>query len=89
MPRWSFTAHPATVGETYWQHLRAATGFSLRLIGAGTACLVHAVFPFLFVKTGSNAIDELHRRMVTHRARRAAAATADTPAVGEPLQASR
>jgi hypothetical protein len=88
MPRWSFTAHPATVGETYWQHLRTASGFSLRLIGAGAACLVHAVFPFLFVKTGSNAIDELHRRMVTHRARRAMA-IADTSAAIEPLQALR
>jgi uncharacterized protein DUF6356 len=77
MPRWSFTEHPASVGETYLQHLVTASGFAARLIAAGGACLVHAVFPFLFVKTGSGAIQELHRRMVTHR-RHEPAGAADT-----------
>jgi hypothetical protein len=31
---------------------------------------VHGVFPFLFVKTGSNAVSRLHQRMVAHRDRR-------------------
>ena len=51
-----FRDHPASVGESYGEHLGAATGFGLRLIGAGLACLVHGLLPFLFVKTGSNAI---------------------------------
>ncbi|MDP2322666.1 MAG: DUF6356 family protein, partial [Gammaproteobacteria bacterium] len=36
-----FTEHPASVGESYIEHLISATGFSLRMIGAGLACLVH------------------------------------------------
>ena len=30
---------------------------------AALAALVHAVFPFLFVNTGSRTMDKLHRRM--------------------------
>jgi len=67
------TEHPASVGETYTQHLASATGFSLRMIAAGLACLIHALLPFLFVKTGSNAIVALHDRMVLNRARHAPA----------------
>jgi hypothetical protein len=66
-----FTEHPATAGETYWQHLGAAWGFSWRLMAASLACLVHALLPFLFVKTGSRAITELHDRMVANRQRHA------------------
>ena len=62
-----FTEHPASVGETYWGHLLRACWFSGKmLLGAG-ACLVHAIFPFLFVKTGSRAITQLYAEMVTHR----------------------
>jgi hypothetical protein len=64
-----FSAHPASVGESYLQHLRVALGFSGRLLFAGIACLVHAVFPFLCERTGSNCILELHERMVSRRRR--------------------
>ena len=69
MANWSFTEHPASVGETYGQHLASASGFSLRMIMGGLACLVHGLFPFLFVTTGSSMIRELHHRMVVARAR--------------------
>jgi hypothetical protein len=62
-----FTRHPREVGETYGEHLVSAGGFGLRMIGGGIACLVHAVLPFLFVRTGSRTMDALHRRM-TRRA---------------------
>lgn len=63
-----FTEHPESVGESYVEHLVNATGFAVRMMLAGAACLVHAVFPFLFVKTGSRMITELNDRMVVHRA---------------------
>jgi len=34
---------------------------------AGIACLVHGVLPFLFVRTGSQAISELNDRMLINR----------------------
>lgn len=64
-----FTEHPASVGETYSEHLERATRFGLRMVLAGLACLVHAVFPFLFVRTGSTAVDELHEQMTAVRRR--------------------
>ncbi len=64
-----FTDHPATVGETYGEHFASAMGFSLAMLRAAFACAVHAVLPFLFVKTGSECITELHDRMVTNRSK--------------------
>jgi N-acetylglutamate synthase-like GNAT family acetyltransferase len=63
----SFTAHPASVGENYFQHLRHAAAFAGSMISGGLAVLVHAVLPFLFTKTGSGIIATLHTRMVTDR----------------------
>jgi len=62
-----FNEHPASVGETYWEHLLRASWFSGKMLMAAGACFVHALLPFLFVKTGSNTISELHTAMVTHR----------------------
>lgn len=62
-----FTEHPASVGETYWDHLLRASWFGGKMLLAAGACLIHAIFPFLFVKTGSQAITRLYSEMVTHR----------------------
>ena len=63
----AFTDHPASVGESYTQHLFRAVYFGVRMVFAGIACLVHGVLPFLFVRTGSRAIAELNDRMVVNR----------------------
>lgn len=67
----AFRAHPASVGETYLEHLRAASGFSFSMLRAGACCAIHGVLPFLFQSTASRAIEDLHRRMVRERDRRA------------------
>ncbi len=64
-----FTEHPRSVGESYFTHLGQAFAFSGRMIAAGFACLLHGVFPFFFVRTGSRCIEHLHDRMVANRAR--------------------
>ena len=66
-----FTEHPASVGESYGEHLAMASGFGLRMILGGCACLIHGLLPFLFVKTGSAQVATLHDRMVTNRRRQA------------------
>ena len=58
----AFTAHPASVDETYFQHLRFAARFSGRLALAAGAAMIHAVLPFLFEKTASRIVAELHSR---------------------------
>ncbi len=65
-----FTDHPASVGENYFEHLFAALSFSGGLLIAALVCLVHALLPFLFVKTGSLRITGLYEQMVSHRDRR-------------------
>ena len=64
----AFTEHPATVGESYLEHMRSALGFSATMIGAAVCCTVHAFLPFLFQRTGSTTIDGLQRRMLRRRA---------------------
>jgi hypothetical protein len=71
-----FTEHPATVGETYWQHLAHAAGFAFWMVVGGIACLLHAIFPFACVTTGSGIIRKLHDRMVVNRAPASAATSA-------------
>ena len=62
-----FTEHPASVGETYGKHMARASWFGARMMLAGMACMVHAALPFLFVSTGSRAIEELNARMLATR----------------------
>ena len=62
-----FTAHPETVGETYWQHMAVALSFAGALFGAAFAALVHAFFPAWFEKTASAKIACLHERIVRNR----------------------
>lgn len=58
-----FTSHPREVGETYFEHMGIASRVGLQMGGAALACFVHAVFPFLFVRTGSATIEKLHRQI--------------------------
>ena len=64
-----FTTHPASVGETYLQHLASASRYSFQMIGAGVCCFIHGLLPFLFVRTGSTAVAGLHARMIVNRSR--------------------
>lgn len=77
------THHPASVGETYSQHFRTASSFSLSMMAGGISCAVHAVLPFLFKTNASQRIERLYDRMVTNRRRqtrsRAAPPVAATP----------
>ena len=61
------TEHLREVGETYPQHLVKAAGFGITMLVAGVACLVHALFPFLFVRTGSSCIHRLHEELEDRR----------------------
>jgi hypothetical protein len=65
-----FTEHPASVGETYLEHLCAATGFATQMILGGLASFLHALFPFAFRRTGSECIEQLYDRMVMNRSTR-------------------
>ncbi|MEL6958891.1 MAG: DUF6356 family protein [Pseudomonadota bacterium] len=63
-----FRAHPATVGETYLQHMAFAFGFAFWLAVAAGAAMVHAVFPALCETTASRILTRLSGRMQTRHA---------------------
>ena len=62
-----FVDHPTSVGETYFQHFRAASGFAGTLVAADIACLIHAVVPGLFATAASRRVGQLHQRMIAGR----------------------
>jgi hypothetical protein len=82
-----FTDHPKALGESYVEHMGMAFGFGRAMLLGGLACLLHGIFPFLFVKTGSDTIRELHSLMVTNRTR-SAASVAVQPRPATPASAN-
>lgn len=62
-----FVDHPASVDETYLQHMAMAGSFGWAMLRASGACFVHALVPALCEKTGSGIIRQLHDKMVTNR----------------------
>ena len=62
-----FNEHLESVGESYFEHARHAASFAAAMFVGSLACLGHAIFPFLFVRTGSDVIRRLHERMVVNR----------------------
>lgn len=62
-----FIEHPASVDETYAEHLISALSFGTKMIVAGVACMVHGLLPAVFVNRGSETICALHERMVVKR----------------------
>jgi hypothetical protein len=58
-----FTTHPHDVGESYGEHMATAAGFGATMLLGGLCVVVHAIFPFVFVQTGSRTMRNLHKRM--------------------------
>ena len=65
-----FTKHPHSLGETYIEHLFAALLFGGKMLLGGFACIIHAVFPFLFETTGSSMLFKLTQRFTERRTAR-------------------
>lgn len=58
-----FLDHPATVDESYFQHMRFALTFAFWLTVAGLAALVHAVVPAACETTASRILRRLVAKM--------------------------
>lgn len=58
-----FLDHPREVGESYGEHFATASGFGLRMIVGGAACVVHAFVPMVFVRTASETVKTLYAQM--------------------------
>lgn len=63
-----FLDHPATVNESYFQHMRFAFGFAFWLAVAAGAALIHALIPALCETTASRILRRLHDRITRRHA---------------------
>ena len=50
------------------EHGIGALAIGMRMIGAGAACLVHAIVPALFTNTAGKTVVDLHAHMTARRA---------------------
>lgn len=57
-----FLAHPATVNESFFEHMFFALRFAAMLFLAAFAALIHAFVPALFEKTASKIIADMYER---------------------------
>lgn len=62
-----FLAHPRSVGESYGEHAATAARFGVTMMVGGAACIVHAVLPFLFVRTASDSVKRLYAQMMARQ----------------------
>lgn len=59
-----FTKHPKAMNESYSEHFVCAVRFGVTMLIGGMACIIHAFFPFLFQKTGSNLLIAMTERFI-------------------------
>jgi hypothetical protein len=62
-----FTEHPHDVGESYCTHFKFAAYMGINQLMASLAWIIHAIFPFLFMKTGSSISIRMMRIFIERR----------------------
>jgi hypothetical protein len=70
-----FVEHPRSLGMTWVSHGVGAVAIAGKLIGAGLACLVHAVVPGVFTETAGRTVTGMYDHM---NKRKAGAANPDS-----------
>lgn len=63
-----FLEHPRSLGMSWAEHGAGAVVIGGRMVGAGMACIVHAVLPGLFTETAGRTVKDLHDHMVRRKA---------------------
>ena len=63
-----FIEHPRSLGMSWAGHAVGAVAIGARLIGAGAACLVHAIVPGWFTETAGRTITGMYDHMMQRRA---------------------
>ncbi|HVM23381.1 MAG TPA: DUF6356 family protein [Sphingomicrobium sp.] len=63
-----FVDHPRSLGMSWAQHGIGALWIGTRLIGAGLACIVHAIVPGWFTQTAGKTVTGMYEHMVRRKA---------------------
>ena len=71
--RWArlFSEHPASAGETYFEHQRRAFRVARRLLVASAAAIVHALVPAFLTTQASDRVVEVYDEIQESRRREA------------------
>ena len=64
------TRHLADVGETYLDHAGFALSIAARCAWTTVLLVIHAAFPFLLERAGSEALKRIHADIAARAARR-------------------
>jgi hypothetical protein len=62
-----FTEHPRSLGMTWVSHGAGAVRIGVELLGAGAACIIHAIVPGWFTETAGRTVIRLHDHMVKRK----------------------
>jgi hypothetical protein len=63
-----FTEHPRSLGMSWAGHGAGAVKIGLTLVGAGAACLVHAIVPGWFTQTAGKTVTSMYDYMMKRKA---------------------
>jgi len=62
-----FLNHPRNINESYFEHLFFAMRSGLKLVIGGLACILHSIFPFIFIDTASKTVTRLSNEFEQRR----------------------
>ena len=63
-----FLEHPRSLGMSWASHGVGAIAIGAKLVGAGCACLIHAIIPGFFTQTAGKTISSMHEHMLQRKA---------------------
>jgi len=63
-----FLEHPRSLGMSWAGHGVGAVAIGARLVGAGCACIIHAVVPGVFTQTAGKTITDMYDHMAQRKA---------------------
>lgn len=63
-----FSDHPRSLGMSWAEHGAGAIVIGTRMVGAGLACIAHAIIPGIFTETAGRTVMDLHDHMIKRKA---------------------
>lgn len=63
-----FLDHPRSLGMSWAKHGAGAIAIGVTLVGAGTACLVHALVPGWFTQTAGRTVARIYDHIQSRKA---------------------
>jgi len=58
-----FNEHPKNVNLTYYEHFKLSSSISFKLFISSIKAFVHSIFPFVFVTSTTNVIDDIENQL--------------------------